>query len=83
MQGCLSHGGVIGPHTYVSRGCRPATGGAGNYSEWEEIQRSESANHIESILSHALLLIALFQEETRRGSQLRYLSSRQDVYVIL
>lgn len=33
----LSHGGVIGPHTYVFQGWRPATGGAGKNSEYEEI----------------------------------------------
>lgn len=39
VQDSLSHGGVIGPHTYVFQGCRPATGGAGKSSECEEIQR--------------------------------------------
>lgn len=40
VQDSFSHGGVIGPHTYVFQGCRPATGGAGKSSECEEIQRS-------------------------------------------
>lgn len=39
VQDSLSHGGVIGPHTYVFQGCRPATGGASKSSECEEIQR--------------------------------------------